>query len=209
MLRDGFKLPYPIKVFLFSGKAGSGKTSASSMFAERLKSHGVNCIRVSFAAPIKSLAEQVFGWDGDKTEYYLPDGKLDPARGRGMLIAIGMFGRSLDEDVWVDLALRKIAWSCLSVREELQEPLHCVVIDDLRMLNEIERVRAVLGPNAVLVRVARPGVTSNDTPTETQLDNYPGWDVAILNDKGVSELESVVTALADKHFGEQYAANQK
>lgn len=172
------------------GKKRSGKDT----FAERLVSaHGYR--RVAFADPIREallelnpivsaeewqddlelsnhgvdevrLAELVdrLGWEGAKANPEV----------RRLLQEFGVGLRRVDNDLWLNAALRKV--------DAAEGP---VVITDVRFPNEFD---ALAARGATMVRVVRPGTEPSDQHvSETALDDYEP-DVEIYNVRGIKEL---------------------
>lgn len=93
--------------------------------------------------------------------------------------------------------------------QEQQEPL-CIVVDDVRFPNEAELIRSLGGQ---LWEVVRPGTPtyyplpvwlscwipkrwrSRFHPSEGRLKNYPHFDIRIVNDGSLEDLEAVVSTL--------------
>lgn len=85
---------------------GTGKTYAAMCCAQRVANSQV----LSFAAPVKTIARDLFG---------------AITKDRALLQQIGTAMRSIDEDVWVNALLRKIDGNAAAV-----------FVDDLRFENE-------------------------------------------------------------------------
>lgn len=120
-----------------AGFAGVGKTTTAEMLQKIAAHHGVRVQLVPFAAPVKRIAIQEFGWDGVKDE-----------RGRRLLKCIGTdAGRVYDENIWV----RK--WTEV-VKAEFAT-VDGVIADDVRFANEAEAIRALGGRVVRLVSQER------------------------------------------------------
>lgn len=140
-----------MKHVAFIGKAGAGKTEAAE-FAVNL-----GYSRFSFAAPLKLIASQLWGDEFDRVR----------------LQELGVAVRGIDEDAWVNLAIKNI--------EQAEGP---VVIDDCRFPNEYFALRAL---DFEFFRISAPelsrvnrlqangkwgGHESLNHISETALDNY-------------------------------------
>jgi hypothetical protein len=173
-----------------SGKRRSGKTT----LAEKLfKSYGY--IPLHLASPLKAMCKEQFGLseaqvNGDHKEsptVYNRDGVfLTP---RQIMIEMGRFYRSIDENFWVNkLILQAGSYPEGSV----------VVVPDVRFKNEIEALKK---RGAYLVRLERDealtGSYIND-PSETELDNYKGWDLHVPADfnQDMLHLHQIATRVA-------------
>ncbi len=138
-------------VIAISGRSGSGKSTIRRIIEAHVKDNlsyrmSVKCYHVSIASPIREIASSLFAWDGDKTAYLTGKDTLDPNRGRGLLISIGMLMRTVWPDVWINHALRRIRgfiWQSMTLAGQLgeQAPFEIFVIDDLRFPNEAAALR--------------------------------------------------------------------
>lgn len=110
--------------FAFVGKAGAGKSTAASVLVN------AGYMVQPIAGPLKDMAATIWG----------PEGRTD----RGKLQKLGQHVRSLDEDAWVRLCLRKIESARTSGLGSR------VVVDDVRFPNEWWMLKAA---GFVIVRV--------------------------------------------------------
>lgn len=94
----------------FTGKFGSGKTTAANYLVEK---HGF--VKMSLADPMRQIVREIFGIES----------KSDP-RYRRIMQKLGTdWFRSEDPDVWINYLLKR-------VRDEYRP----IVVDDVRFLNE-------------------------------------------------------------------------
>ena len=107
--------------FMFSGKAGTGKSWSSDTAQKLCDKLGLKTFKSPLAYGVKSTATYM-GWDGEK------DGK-----GRRLLQDIGKAGRAYDKDMWVRSAFTRI-------EEQVGYPFDAVFIDDWRFENEYKYV---------------------------------------------------------------------
>ncbi len=153
-----------------SGYAGSGKDAVADVLCSEF-----GFVRCSFAGPLKRIAREQFGWDGEKDD-----------RGRRLLQVLGTeAGREYDPDIWVKHLLKEVA------------PSGCVVTD-CRFPNELDALR---GAGFTCLRVWRSGVgPANAHPSETALDSHAGgfdlFDGHIYNDGSLEDLARSVRSLA-------------
>jgi hypothetical protein len=151
----------------FGGRMQVGKTTAARHLEER---HGF--VRMALADPIKEIARDM-GWDGAKD-----------ARGRRLLQEVGDVGRRYDPAVWLDR---------LAARIEAAGDRR-VVVDDVRLGPEVERLRAlgfrlarVDRPAAAGAGALGPGSPQRDHATETGLEGA-AFDRVIDNSGTFEEL---------------------
>jgi hypothetical protein len=156
--------------FMFSGKAGTGKTFSANLAYEWCKELGLKPYKVSFAYAVKNTA--IFmGWDGQKD-----------AKGRKLLQDIGKAGRSYDIDLWVKKAF-------FTIEAQVGYPYDVVFIDDWRFKNEIKYIldnEKLYKPISIRVnaldREILTGTTEYSDISETELDDYT-FDWTIDNRK--------------------------
>jgi dephospho-CoA kinase len=109
----------------FRGAIGSGKTTAADILVHY---HGFT--RLSFAAPLKKVAEKI-----------TPDGRIDKARDRELLQFLGTeYFRALDPDYWVKQWVHAVV-----ERLELTDGECRIIVDDCRFGNERAAVRRLFG----------------------------------------------------------------
>jgi hypothetical protein len=117
----------------FVGKAGAGKSTAADLLCE------LGYKKLSFAAPLKDIAAQLWGFDA-RTD-------------RRKLQCLGVAVREIEPDTWVDLL---IATRRGDPRELMQHPppgAPPCVVDDARFENEWYGLKA---EGFTIVRIAAP-----------------------------------------------------
>ena len=163
-----------------SGKAEHGKTTAANYVRPELEKLGYKTDIVPLAKRMKEQAKML-GWDGEKDE-----------KGRRLLQEISWpIKHYFGEDIYAK-------W-CLEQAQEAK--LDILLIDDVRMLAEIEYFRRVKDEGLIddfqLIRVNRPNHKSklNEKQladvSETQLDNYE-FNYIYENQGTISEFGELV-----------------
>ncbi|MHA1682040.1 MAG: hypothetical protein ACTSUE_13965 [Promethearchaeota archaeon] len=163
------------RIVLICGKSGSGKDECARWLCKQRRFHSVR-----FAHKIKVLVAEMTGTS--IVDNYWHKGVI--GKGFEDIGSIGLiqqklggFGRTLHKDLWV-IALWK---------DILKERVPRIVIADGRMKNEVGFFK---DKGAFIVRINRPyhlrksslqGRDPNDI-TETDLDDYDGFDCVIEND---------------------------
>lgn len=154
--------------FLISGKAGVGKSYASTILKTYSDFYGIKCLEAHFASEVKHTA-YIVGWDGVKDE-----------KGRKLLQDIGKVGRQYNKDTWAKLTFD-------SVFDKPLFPYDVVVIDDWRFPNEseyIERTEPLYKVVKIHVRSKDreilKGTAMYNDESETSLDGY-SFDYTIDN----------------------------
>lgn len=178
-------MPY---VVAFAGKAGTGKTSMSRELASMLEAPVL-----SFGDVVRQEAAKKYGypmeWTRTRKLHVLKNGMTV----RETLQECGAALRKVDS-LYVVKSVRKVL-------EETHEPF--VLIDDVRMPDELEMIRAFphvvvrMEPSAVWKPIA-----GNDV-TETALDNENGWDMVLTlplprEDGSFESLRPLALAVLDK-----------
>lgn len=172
-----------------AGYARSGKDTLGHLLVDR---HGFH--RISFADALRDVlyatnpivlphltrdnrvqdVVDVKGWERAKDEH---------PEIRRLLQALGTEGgrQAIDDDVWVDTAMRGV------------RPHGKYVFTDVRFPNEAQAIKDAGG---VVIRLERPGFgPTNGHPSESALDGWD-WDATILNDSTVEHLGGWAQALA-------------
>jgi hypothetical protein len=157
-----------------SGKAQSGKDTVGAAFVNKHE-----FIRVASADALKRIAMRTFGWDGEKD-----------ARGRKFLQDLATAVRGYDPDFWINITLKEIQRQNDSERNNKN-----FVITDLRYTNEANSLKKA---GAILIRIEREGIELFDHESETQLDNYDGFDYLISNNDSISKLEQRVETILNR-----------
>lgn len=173
------------QIIALHGPAGSGKTFCATMFIEQ------GFARVKFADPLKRMFAVLLEEagvphystgqyiEGDKKE--IPTAKLSFASPRDIMQGLGEWGREIDADFWVNLAMER-------VNEHLSYG-RSVVIDDCRYPNEAQAVldlggqvvqiegrrHTVLAPHAAVKASEKPLPRHLITDT---LNNTGDWTLA-------------------------------
>jgi len=178
-----------MRVILLSGKAGSGKDTVGEILSVK---HGFR--PWAFAEKLKIVVQELFGLGycqvhGTREEKEAIDPRYGKS-GRQILIELGQFCRTINPNIWEDITLKKIGQYFYGYSGH--------VITDLRLKSEANRARQWgkdKGLEVILVRIERPGISTINTFTETDLDDYDGFDYYIHNDGSLEDLERKVDEL--------------
>lgn len=133
-------------VVLFSGKAGSGKSTAAEMLTKKLNELELDTMLYGFADPIKYIAQAYGGWNKQKDE-----------KGRRLLQDIGRIFRDYDSDIWVKHFLNQ-----LDKRSGLFQK-NFAIISDWRFPNELNYLKNNPLLDVVTIRVFGRGGLTGDT----------------------------------------------
>lgn len=162
-------------VVAVSGKAGTGKDTFASLLRDELGKLGVATKHISFAKPLKDMAQKYFPFCDVVTK--------DPVS-RQTLQGLGTLVREeFDQNYWVQLALDTI---------KITPEFTVYTITDLRYKNEAEHLIYILNENVVLCRmVGRDTSLEGDAAqhqSETDLDDFEEFDTYIHNGGSLEEL---------------------
>ena len=175
-----------MKILAFGHRKSVGKSTASKFLTTHLRCENpdLKIKEVSFAAKLKDISWQLFGWAGlqrgvyyethyREKEFKLPRLGLTP---RDIWIGVGNKLREVYENIWIDYAL--------------QTKVDIVIISDLRFSNEACAITKMGGR---LVKINRD-VPKGIDPAEVDLMNWGDWDNIIDNNGTLNELnEKVIT----------------
>ncbi len=166
-----------------SGKRRTGKSLLASMLEARY-----GYIQLSFAKVLKQEVREIFGLTEDHTDGPLKEIPLwhgGPSP-RDVMIRYGQQIRKIDPNHWINRLKEQI----LSTS---QAQIQTYVISDVRFINEADWIKRY---NGLLVRLDRDeyltGENINDL-SETGLDYYKGFDLAIPKEQNadVNDLKLV------------------
>lgn len=148
-----------------SGKAQSGKDTAGQYLVDHY-----NFQRVASADALKRIARNIFGWNALKDE-----------KGRRFLQELGCTIRNYDQNYWINLTVEEIKKRQNTFKQDN------FVVTDVRFLNEAKLLK---DNNALLIRIERPGLKQDTHVSETELDDFGGFDYVIDNDKTIDDLNN-------------------
>jgi hypothetical protein len=172
-------------------KARSGKDTVAGILEKRFGFH-----RLAFADPLKAAARELFGLDlsqlhGERKEVQDEFWGVTP---RNLLQRLGTeaMRREFGDDFWIRAARRRIDTTTQNVGRPW-----AWVVTDVRFRNEAEAIKAWGG---VVWRVDRPGAGANGGvarhPSETELEEWDGWDAIVENAGTLDDLEKRVIGMA-------------
>lgn len=171
-----------IKLFILSGKARSGKDSVYEIIKEFYYDKKV--INLAFGYYLKNYTKRIIAWDGSeetKPRTFLQN------------LGIELIQKKIDQNLLIRRILEDI--QIFSYFYDI------IVVTDARLVAEVESLKAVY-PKATLIRVKR--LEENDLLdsekkhlTETDLDNYQGFDYEVVNDDYVSFKTEILQILKD------------
>ena len=180
------------KIIMISGKARHGKDSIAKILTDKLIKDNYKCCTVALADYLKYMLYKYKNWNGEKNEN----------------------GRMLLQTIGTDLIRNKLGWETFHAERLAQDikifenDYDYFIIPDARFINEIAYMTAKFPYNIITIRVNRLNFTSPLTkeqqshPSETDLDNYKGFDYIINCENGLDKLEKEVKKIYEELIGD-------
>ena len=163
-------------IICFSGKQYSGKDTAAKLILNSFPQF----VRIGIADAIKLE----FGKRNN-----LSFNEIENNKGlyRTGLIELGNEGRKIHPDFWLN---------------KIIEQNKNIIVPDVRLIHEAEVFKKA---GAILIRIEanietrknRGIITNTNDLTETELDNYKGFDYVLNNDGDLEELKNNIVPLID------------
>ena len=167
------------KIYVLSGKAGSGKTLLSTMIEDIYFKKGKKSISLAYASYLKEYAKNVLGWDGN-----------EDTKPREFLQQVGveLIKTHIDEHMLVNRVVEDV-----KVYSYFYD---VIIITDARFEDEINYIKDNF-ENVSVIRVEgkrERGLTKDqkEHKTETGLDNFSKYDYVIENDGTVYDLRKKI-----------------
>ena len=177
------------------GNAGTGKNAAVEFFTKVAPYNfgRMRCSEMAFADPIREIGK-IFGFTAEQMSDRTLKETVDEFWGvspRTFMQKVGteMFRENLCQDVWVKLALRRIAELSqpfieskdMSPHNEEQVTRRILFVTDVRFPNEAEAIKSIGGH---IVKIRRKGFDKKGEdlhPSERFINDMP-CDIEIAND---------------------------
>lgn len=201
-------------IICLSGKRHSGKSTIEAIIKDII---GENVVSYQMATLLKKIVSDLTGCNIKDLEdpdfkqsistfkSYIDD-EVKEYTYRDLLIGIGKLVRSYNNNIFIDDVIRFID-NCKS---------KYIIIPDVREVDELISLQCYAYHNKhdfYIFRVERVGLNLNDThsndKTETDLDNFRGFNSIICNDSDIKHLYTVTYnilkhhKIIDKPFKEQ------
>ena len=157
-----------MKVYLISGKAGSGKNEVANIIKKHYVEVGKKAATTEVSKYIKVLAKEILNWNGDESD-----------KPRKFLQDTGyMFRHELfNQDFFINRIIEEASF--------YEKYLDVLIISDIRLPIEIDTFKAKLDAVAINVKneFSKSILTSDEQKheTETALDNYENFDFVLEN----------------------------
>lgn len=176
-------------IIALAGYKQSGKTTLADEIEQYALLNGVWVKRLSYAEPIKDMLDVGLGLP--YKEY--KDKKEEPIEIYGMsyrdlCLSLGTgWGRDMVNDS---------IWSIImNMRADYYlQDFDLIIVDDLRFLNEYERLDA--RGDTIFIRVWNPKVKQDPShPTETGVDDIPEWHLEVHNNGTIEDVAKAAQAI--------------
>lgn len=162
------------KLYVFAGKAKTGKDSAADITQAYYEGRNKKVIRYSCTVYLKDYVKKIYGWDGN--EETKPREELQ------------VLGRKIKEE-YPNLFIERM-------REDikyLSNYCDIMIITGVRLLSELELLKSEF--NGILIKVINPNLDNGLTEkqkndvTETEVDKFGKFDFVINNDSNIDNLK--------------------
>jgi phosphomevalonate kinase len=160
------------KIYIISGKAGSGKDTVADILKDNLKG---KTIIISYASYLKEYAKNIVAWDGSSE-----------SKPRTFLQEIGDLVKSIDPNFLVNRILEDI--------EVYKHYYQNIIISDARFVSEIKCIEEKYNSLKLYVYGRDNNLTDVQKKhnTETSLDGFKDYDYVINNNGTLEELKKKV-----------------
>lgn len=164
------------KIYMLSGKAGSGKTTAAELMKKICEKKNKKIVCLAYADYLKMYAKEILGWDG-----------LDENKPREFLQQLGI---ELIKNTIDDKFLIKRIIEDINIYSYFYD---IIVITDARLIDEIEDIK-VIYKDALSIRIVGKendmNVAQKQHKTEVGLDSYNDFDYIVENNSTLEALEN-------------------
>ena len=183
-----------------SGKANSGKSTTAKLFENTIP--GKSKI-IALADPMKQIVKTIFPEARDECLYgpselrsEIIDKKYinmygSPLTHRQALLAIGAFGRSYNNDIWLNMLVSDANSS---------KSINTYIVSDARFSNEFSYLKQ---SGFTMIRLIRKNSTHINDVSETEQDSIDNseFDYVIYNDGTIDNLQQEVKNISHKLMG--------
>ena len=167
------------------GEARSGKDTAAELLSKYFSEEGQICARLAFADPIKRGVSALLGVDQKiLDEFKNQQNSFIGLNIRRLYQDIGMFLRSQNEDIYVELMIDRI--------EHLKNEVDIIFITDTRFPNEHDIIKSRY-KNMYSIKIERPNRIINPSlsqhVSETSVSKVRNINEIVINDGSLDQLK--------------------
>lgn len=174
------------KVFLIAGKARHGKDTTAKIIKNYYENKNKKCINLQYSSYIKEYCKLITNWDGSE---------VNKPRELLQILGAEIIAKNIDELFLVNRIVDDI--------KVYSYFFDIITISDCRFKTEIYIPKSKI-PNTYSIKIIRPnfdnGLTKEQKnhPTETNLDDYLGFDYEFINDGSILELENKINSFLEE-----------
>lgn len=177
-----------MRIFGFGHRSRMGKDTAATFLTGHLRqtTRGKLIIKSSFAAKLKAMTHDLYGWLGLETgEFYeLPENE------HLRNVKLPHINKTPVE-VWIEFGTT-VGRACYPetwVAYPLQKQCDYLILTDVRFPNEVAAIHKAGGK---VFKVHNPTIRYRDSVADSQLEEFQGWDSVIINDGDLKHLNTLV-----------------
>ncbi|MFV0249545.1 MAG: hypothetical protein ACK5HP_00690 [Bacilli bacterium] len=175
------------KIFIISGKSGTGKTKTATIIKKILEKENKKVICLSYADSLNEYAKNILNWNGKeetKPKQFLQE------------IGTNLIREKIDSKLLIRRMIENI--KVYSYFYDI------IIINDAIYLEEIVNIKNVFY-NTKVIRIEKINnelnVTQKNHITETALDTFNGYDYIIDNNNTIEKLtQKIVEVVKDENF---------
>lgn len=173
-------------IFIVSGKARSGKSTATEYIQKYYENKNLKCINLMYAESIKNYAKKIIGWDG-----------REETKPRTFLQQLGteIIRNQIDQNFFIKRMIDDIhIYSYF---------FDIITISDARFVDEIEKIKKQFD-RVIVMKIERSNLISNLTKeqlkhvSENALNDYHNFNYTIINDDTLEVLEQKIYKILDE-----------
>jgi len=181
-------------IFLLTGYAGSGKTTAGEILMKLLENYGAksaafgDCVKEETALLYDFPLDLAYSQEGKNTVVHTIKGQKTV---RQILIDYSLEMKQIHgNDIWAKKIVDKMC----------QFPEYFPwIIHDWRFIEELDTIKRSFYIKIITIRILRPDIVSLDTPSEHQLDDCE-TDHTVINDGTLEDLTDKVKTIIRPYY---------
>ena len=171
------------KLYVFAGKAKTGKDTAASVTEKYYQDNGKLVIRYSCTVYLKKYIKEIYNWDGN-----------EETKPREILQSLGEEIKDKYPNFFIDRMKEDIKF--------LSKHCDILIITGIRLVPELNYLKEE--PNSILIKIGKSNLDNKLTEkqkqdiTETDVDKFKNYDFVIQNDLDINELNKKIIKLIEE-----------
>ena len=174
------------KIYIICGKARHGKTTSATLIHDYCCKNNLKHVDLSYGNYIKEYAKKISNWDGSEEN-----------KPRELLQQLGtnIIREKLGDEFFIKRMIEDI--------KVYNFFFDIITISDARFPKEIDLIKASF-KNVKAIHILRPNFDNGLTveqkhhPSEIALDNYENYDIQIINDTTLEELNNKIIKIMEE-----------